>query len=61
MTSWPGYPPPAPSRPPAPWYRNLMVWLWVYVGTAMVAAVAALAFVFVSPFAFFPSDPGTDY
>lgn len=62
MTSWPGYPPPAPPKPP--WYRNLMVWLWVYVGFATVAVVAGFAFLFVFPFAFFafvPSDPGTDY
>lgn len=49
MTYWPGYPPPTPPKPP--WYRNLMVWLWVYVGLAAVGVVAFLVFVF--------SDVGT--
>ena len=39
MTYWPGYPPPPPPKPPTPWYRNLMVWLWVYVGFAGIAIV----------------------
>ena len=46
MTSWPGYPPPAPSRPPAPWYRNLWVWLSVYGVVAVAGAVGLLIFFF---------------
>lgn len=46
MTYWPGYPPPTPPRPP--WYRNLMVWLWVYVGFAVVGIIALAGLFFFS-------------
>jgi hypothetical protein len=47
MTSWPGYPPPVPPRPPTPWYRSLWFWLSVY-GTVVVAAGVAVFIVFVN-------------
>lgn len=45
MTSWPGYPPPAPSRPPTPWYRNVWVWISVY-GAVVGVGFVALAILF---------------
>lgn len=46
MTSWPTYPPPAPSRPPKPWYRSAWLWIGAYIAIA-VAACAALFVVFI--------------
>ncbi len=48
MTSWPGYPPPTPSRPPAPWYRNVWVWIGVYGVVAVGAALALLVLFFAN-------------
>ena len=45
MTSWPSYPPPAPSRPPKPWYRNVWVWISVY-GVVAVAGFLTLIVLF---------------
>jgi hypothetical protein len=49
MTSWPSYPPPAPSRPPAPWYRNVWVWVSIY-GTVVGVGFVALVIFFFSSF-----------
>ena len=43
MTYWPGHPPPTPPRPP--WYRNPLVWLWTYVGVAVLGIIAVAALV----------------
>jgi hypothetical protein len=47
MTSWPGYPPPAPPKQPKPWYRNVWTWVIAYivvVGLGCVGLVVAFAF-----------------
>lgn len=44
MTSWTPYPPPASSRPPKPWYRNVWTWVIVYGAVVLVGGIALFVF-----------------